>query len=161
MKDSIKPVLRAGRSKVAVSDQGYTYNEAGFTYNQAGWMYGGLYEHDIIPQFSRVHNDKLTNIIRNIAPTMTVGRTNVQIADQGYTYNQAGFTYNQALWQYGGLFENDIYPMITRARIEKPSVMIGGDFGAIHPVPCTLGQGMLVGMLGMTYSEDIPILVYP
>lgn len=151
MKDSIKPVIRLGRTKALVNNQGFTYNEAGFTYNQTDWQYGGIYEHDIIPLLSLVHNDKITAKIKNVVPTMKIGRTKIQVEDQGYTYNQAGFIYNQAGWMYGGLFEHDIYPLIARARIEKPSIMIGGDFGAKVYIPPGANTGYLVGILGLTY----------
>ena len=41
--DNVTPKASAGKSQGAVSDQGYTYNQATFTYNQAGVTYGGFY----------------------------------------------------------------------------------------------------------------------
>jgi len=184
MRDSIKPTLKAGRTKVKVQDQGYTYNQSGFTYNQSGWVYGGLYEHDTVPMISRsrtvkpsmritashgVTSSLLTEdcdylvqenggkitLESNIAfddirMNVKAGRTKVQIEDQGYTYNETGFVYNQTGWMYGGLYEHDIIPMITKVRIEKPRIIIGGDFGASIIAPST-NSGYLIGMLGMTY----------
>jgi hypothetical protein len=84
-----------------------------------------------------------------IKPIMKVGRTKVQIANQGYTYNEAGFTYNQAGWQYGGLYEHDIVPMITRAKIEKGNIIAARDVGEIM----NNRPGMLIGILGLTYTN--------
>lgn len=39
----IAPQASASKTQGAVSDQGYTYNQAGFSYNQPDVTYGGLY----------------------------------------------------------------------------------------------------------------------
>ena len=85
-----------------------------------------------------------------------IGRTNKAVTTQAYTYNEAGFTYNQAI-QYGGIYGSDIYPMVSMSREIKPTNMKSGDIGTafIPDIPRTLGRGMLIGMLGMTYNQDI------
>lgn len=84
-------------------------------------------------------------------PSLTIGRTNVLVANQGYTYNETGFIYNQAI-QYGGIYGFDIIPMITKAKLEKSSVFAARDFsGTITPTPYG-GNHTLIGMLGLTYS---------
>lgn len=154
VKDSIKPVIKIGRTNASNSTQSYTYNQSGFTYNQAGWEYGGRYEHDVVPMVtsSRTLSPKIASFI--LKPSLKVQRTDKEISAQTYTYNEAGFTYNQTGWEYGGLFNHDIYPLISRARTQKPSIVFGRDFGAtvIPPTPPPTGNsGYLVGMLGLTY----------
>lgn len=155
MKDAIKPVLKAGRTNSQIANQGYTYNEAGFTYNQTGWQYGGKYENDIAPLISKARLITPTNISLTIKPSATSARSNKQIENQGYTYNEAGFTYNQIGWMYGGVFEHDIYPLINNAKLVKPRILLGMDFGAtvIPPTPPGGNAGRLIGMLGMTYAR--------
>lgn len=119
---------------------------------------------------------------------VVIGRTNRALANQGYTYNEPGLTYNnEPSWDrilygshaelsgssiyggtalqslavmYGGLYGNDIYPIIARSREIRPMNMRSGDIGitAIPVVPRTLGRGMLSGMfVGLTYPEDIVV----
>jgi hypothetical protein len=103
MRDSIKPVLRAGR----------------------------------------------TNSL-NPVPSMLIGRTNSNVKNQGYTYNESGLTYNQSGVMYGGLYEYDIYPIIARAIQDKSMIYSGIDFSGTV-VPTIGNSGMLIGMLGLTY----------
>lgn len=116
----VKPIMSIGRTNAQSENQGYTYNESGITYNEAGVMYGGKYGNDIYPIISKSTLQR---------PTLKVGRTNRQFNDQGYTYNEAGFTYNQLGVIYGGLSEHDIYPMISRAKVVKPTNVITGITG--------------------------------
>lgn len=86
-----------------------------------------------------------------------IGRTNRTTTSQGYTYNETGITYNHDGVLYGGLSGHDIIPMTGKSRDVKPTNMRTGDidFPFIPAVPRTLGRGMLIGMMGMTYNEDI------
>jgi hypothetical protein len=154
MKDSIKPVLKAGKTNKAIANQGYTYNQAGMTYNEIGVMYGGIYNHDIYPTVSLAKQVTMSATIKDIKPILIGNRTNANIADQGYTYNEAGLTYNQIGVMYGGIYDHDIYPLISMARLQKPMNIIGINFDStvIPPTPPPGGNsGYLIGMLGMTY----------
>ena len=152
MRDSIKPVIRIGRTNVTISNQGYTYNESGFTYNQIGWQYGGKFGQDITPIVSLSKSVKPKMQVASIKPSLKVNRTNVVINNQGYTYNEAGFTYNELGWMYGVIFGHDIYPLIANAVLTKPRITLGRDFGAkVTPPTPTGNSGMLIGMLGLTY----------
>ena len=53
---NIKVII--GRTNKAISNQGYTYNEAGLTYNQVGVTYGGIYDYDITPLTSKARDIK-------------------------------------------------------------------------------------------------------
>ena len=59
--------------------------------------------------------------ISTIKPILIVQRTNKQLIDQGYTYNESGITYNQAEVKYGGLDDYDISPLVSQAREIKPT----------------------------------------
>lgn len=85
-------------------------------------------------------------------PRVLVGRTNVLLENQGYTYNEAGFTYNQAGVMYGGLYEYDIYPIVAKARLDKPSIFISMDFSGTTNITPPGASHTLIGMLGMTYA---------
>src|SRR3990167_1100870 len=130
---SIKPIMKIGRTSAIASNQGYTYNESGLTYNESGVMYGGKYGSDIYPIISRSTFQR---------PSLIVGRTNKQLEDQGYTYNEAGFSYNQSGVAYGGLYKYDIYPIISRARLERPSIIGIRD---IYTKTTPSQSGMLIG----------------
>ena len=148
------------RTNKAIADQGYTYNEVGLTYNQIGVQYGGIYGQDIIPLIVQSRAIKPSIIqVRQITSTAISQRTNRLIAEQNYTYNEVGFTYNQSGVQYGGQYNYDIFPLISQARYIKPTNVLFGDTGItfVSAVSITLGRGMLVGMLGMTYSADIVV----
>jgi hypothetical protein len=152
MKDSIKPVVKLERTNANNSTQSYTYNQDGFTYNEIGWEYGGRYEHDVKPIIASASVKSPRMVSFSVKPNLKVQRTNRDTNTQTYTYNEAGFSYNQSGWEYGGLFNHDIYPLIAQARMQKPSIVFGKDFGStILPPPPTGNSGMLIGMLGMTY----------
>lgn len=72
---------------------------------------------------------------------LTIAPTNAQVADQGYTYDQAGFTYDQAGVQYGGVYQvnQDVAPIFFNdsATLLSPSISsiidIGIQQGTITP----------------------------
>ena len=99
---------------------------------------------------------------------MKVGRTNVLVYDQGLTYNQANTTYEQIGIAYGGIYGADIQPIIARveanyyqthSRVKNivPSIVLASDQSGRSTSERTLGAGMLIGMLGMTYPQDIVV----
>lgn len=152
MKDSIKPTITVGRSDAHLADQGYSYNQSGLTYNSPV-SYGGIYGYDISPTIARSLTEKSNIKVNVIRPGLFVSRTNAQMANQGYSYDNAGITYNSSIL-YGGIYEHDIYPLVMSARQEKPTITLGNDFGAtVIPTPPVPGDnsGMLIGMLGMLY----------
>jgi len=154
MKDAIKPVVSARKTTKSLANQGYTYNQAGLTYNEIGVMYGGIYGQDIVPSIALARTTTPSAHAWNHRPSLQVNKTNKQIEDQGYTYNEAGLTYNQIAVMYGGIYEQDVYPMISMAQIQKPRNIIGMNFNStvIPPTPPPGGNsGYMIGMLGMTY----------
>lgn len=84
--------------------------------------------------------------------SLTIGSSNVQQQDQGYTYNQPGFSYNQIGVMYGGLYlENqDVTPLFTSAQLINPSIssIIDIGHGSIAPAGTS---AILIGILGLTY----------
>ncbi len=49
--------------------------------------------------------------------------TEAQLANQGYTYNQAGYSYNQLGVQYGGIYNyEDVVPIIGMVWGVIPSI---------------------------------------
>ena len=99
---------------------------------------------DIVPTFIL---DTETSIELTIAPTQA------QLADQGYTYNQAGMTYNQAGVMYGGVYNTnqDLSPVFANdtATLLTPSISSILDIGARQGQSAVAGQ--LIGILGLTY----------
>lgn len=87
----------------------------------------------------------------DIKPKAKAGRTNAQVYNQGVTYNEVGFTYDQANIAYGGIYDYDVYPMLTRARNVVPRIVAVGDFQGTAVAPSG-NSGYLIGMLAMTYS---------
>lgn len=153
MRDSIKPVIRLGRTNVLLENQGITYNETGLTYNEAGIFYGGIYNHDIVPMVNSISVKKTINSANSFKPKMSVGRTERLLADQGFTYNEATNTYNEAGMEYGGIYKYDVVPIVSFARQVHPTITFGMDFGAsVIPAP-TGSRGKLIGMLGLTYAR--------
>lgn len=92
-------------------------------------------------------------------PVMRVGRTEANIHNPGITYNESGIAYNEVGYAYGGRYGDDYYPIIARATDISPRIRFGADFSGTvsQHGTVTLGAGMLIGMLGNTYSEDITI----
>lgn len=90
-------------------------------------------------------------VIKDIKPTLRVGKTNTQIYDQGITYNEAGVSYNDARYAYGGIYGFDIYPLVNKGVDIRPRIVAAGDFQGTAPTPPTGNSGMLIGMLGLTY----------
>lgn len=130
----IIPSLSLGNTNAIVLDQGYTYNQSGFTYNQAGVDYGGVYQQqDIIPTIS---------FAMNLPPTAIAQKTQVQLFNQGYVYNQAGFTYNQIGVDYGGIYNinQDISPLVSFAGDLVPSIIGYADIYS-QPQPSTGKSG--------------------
>ena len=149
MRDSIKPTIRIQNTKSSISDQGYTYNQSGLTYNEIGVMYGGIYEHDIKPIISFAKSRVSSAIARQIIPHLKINNTNAQIANQGYTYNESGLTYNNIGVMYGGIYEHDIYPLVSFFRYIRPHINSAYNINETIYIPPT--SGMLIGMLGLTY----------
>ena len=152
MKDAIKPVVSARKTTKLLANQGYTYNRAGLTYNEIGLIYGGVYGYDVVPSVALSYVTTPSASIRSIKPTVQVNKTQKQLEDQGYTYNEAGLTYNQIGVMYGGVYNYDVMPLVSLARSQKPMNIIGMNFAStvIPPTP-TGNSGYLIGMLGMTY----------
>lgn len=59
----------------------------------------------------------------SIKPVMRIERTNKLVNNPGITYNEAGVTYNDVNYTYGGLYENDIIPIVAQAIHVKPIAM--------------------------------------
>lgn len=59
--------------------------------------------------------------ISTIKPILIIQRTNKQLIDQGYTYNEPGITYNQVGIKYGGIGGYDISPLTSQAKEIKPN----------------------------------------
>lgn len=93
-------------------------------------------------------------------PKFSVGKTEKRVYEQGITYNEPGITYNEPGIAYGGIYGYDFVPMITQAKDIKPQNIIGGDFAGTQAQHGTiiLEQGMLIGMLGMTYAQSGTII---
>lgn len=101
----------------------------------------------------------------SIKPVMKITRTNAQVSNPGITYDESGVTYDDTNYTYGGVYEHDIIPLVSQALNNKPifavnprnimpQIIFSGDVSGTAFQPRTLGRGMLIGMLGMTYSED-------
>lgn len=79
--------------------------------------------------------------------TLQIPQTQAQIADQGYTYNQAGITYNQAGVLYGGAYlaNQDISPKFFNdiATLPNPSIssIIDIKGGTVTPPPASSKNG--------------------
>lgn len=114
---NIVPSLIVQNTDAQVLEQDYIYNQSGFTYNQVGVDYGGVYKvsEDIIPSIS---------LAKDIVPSLIVQRTDVQLLNQGYIYNQTNFTYNQSGISYGGIYFSgeDILPLVSKAKDITPSI---------------------------------------
>lgn len=106
------------------------------------WPYGGL--PDVVPETPTIRHVFMKNI------GVRVNRTNKAIQNQGYTYNEAGITYNQAGVMYGGIYGGDIFRLVSTSRDTKPHIITTGDIGFAGGT-ASAGNGMLIGMLGMTY----------
>lgn len=122
-----------------IYEQGITYDNAGITYDNVGIAYGGVYDtnQDIVP---------LVSIAKSITPTLTGGTTQAQVAEQGYTYDNAGITYDQALVMYGGLYKTnqDVVPLVSLAETIYPTIY--GYSDVYTPVtPPSKGNEMLIG----------------
>ncbi len=85
----------------------------------------------------------------DIKPKAKAGRTNAQVYDQGYTYNEAGFTYNEAGVAYGGVYDHDIYPLISKSREVRPMIVRASDFRG----SANSNSGVPIGLLmALTYA---------
>ena len=78
------------------------------------------------------------------------GRTNVQLSNQGYTYNEAGLTYNEAGVTYGGVYGSDIQPLISKATLQKP---ISNTIKSIKSIMSVGRTNKLLEDQGYTYNE--------
>ena len=97
--------------------------------------------------------------IINPKPSMKVGNTKQKIYGQGITYNESGKTYNEVGLSYGGLYEHDIVPVVNWIKDYKPTIFMASDFGTVtQHGTVVLGSGMLIGILGNTYSESGTII---
>lgn len=92
-----------------------------------------------------------------IKPTIVIRRTNAAIYDQGITYNETGLTYNEVGYAYGGLYEHPIAPIIAMNTSVKPRIASLRDYSGRATIPVTLGRGMLMGVMGLTYPEEITV----
>lgn len=94
------------------------------------------------------------------APTFSVQKTEALLKDDGITYDEPGYSYDQSGVVYGGLYGNDTVPMYAYANVQNPSIRFIMDFSGTEQQHGTiiLGQGMLIGMLGMTYPESGTII---
>jgi hypothetical protein len=103
------------QTQALLQDQGYTYNQAGLTYNQTGIQYGGVYNtnQDFLPILSVAKLEQPSLQILSELMTLSAPRTQAQLENQGYTYNQSGLTYNQIGVMYGGVYNTnqDVLPM--------------------------------------------------
>lgn len=87
-----------------------------------------------------------------IKVSVQIETTESAVHTNGYTYNEAGFSYNQAGITYGGVFGyQDVRPLVSLAQSIYPTIVGAGDF---EPEERTLGRGMLIGMLGLTYPDE-------
>ncbi len=80
----------------------------------------------------------------DIIPSLIIQRTDAQLLEQGYTYNQAGMTYNQAGVSYGGVYQvaQDILPEISLAKDVIPTISGYADiYSPFIPDPY---KGMLI-----------------
>ena len=125
MKDTATPMFTVSnegnititipQTQAILQDQGYTYNQAGQTYNQIGVQYGGVYNfnQDSFPLLSVATLEQPSLKVLSDILTLNAPRTQAQLEDQGYTYNQSGQTYNEAGVMYGGIynFNQDVLPM--------------------------------------------------
>lgn len=66
----------------------------------------------------------------SIKPVVQAQRTNVQVNDQGYTYNEPGISYDEIGVEYGGVYGEDVIPMISFAKLSKPIIASGIDFSS-------------------------------
>ncbi len=95
--------------------------------------------------------------IKTIKPVGFAEKTTAVVHEEDTTYNEAGYTYNQAGVTYGGVYgAQEVRPMVSLSKLVRPTILTAKDVGATQgQQQRTLGRGMLIGMLGMTYSEDI------
>lgn len=95
---------------------------------------------------------RIANNVYQAKTPVLVARTEAELHENGYTYNETGFTYNQAGVTYGGVFgSQDVRPLVSLAQSIHPTIFGAGDF---EPTERTVGRGMLIGILGLTYAED-------
>lgn len=90
--------------------------------------------------------------------TITIPSTQAQLANQGYTYNQAGQTYNQAGVQYGGVYNynQDVLPLFSIAKADQPSLNILSDYLTLTSLPTQAqleNQGYTYNQSGLTYNQ--------
>jgi hypothetical protein len=158
MKDSIKPVVSAGRTRVSVDTNPYSYDEAGLSFD-SNISYGGVYGEDITPIIAFSVSSKPKSLFTSIYPNLTVGRTEKQINTQQYTYDESGIAFDANI-EYGGVYGYDFAPMISSAQSIYPSILFGMDFSGTATGHGTiiLQQGMLIGILGNTYSQSGTII---
>lgn len=78
---------------------------------------------------------------------ITIEKTQAQLADQGFTYNQPGFTYNQPGWQYGGVYNQnqDLSPIFTNDTATLLTPVISSIINVdTHPIiPATDSKSLL------------------
>lgn len=90
----------------------------------------------------------MPRISTDISPTMSVGKTQAELEDQGLTYNEAGISYNESGIFYGGVFGASlVFPLISMVASISPH-MYGGDdvYTTINPNAnyTPLGPGFLM-----------------
>jgi hypothetical protein len=81
--------------------------------------------------------------------SFTISGTDAQLANQGYTYNQAGLTYNQLGVMYGGIYntDEDIIPLLLAAKDQVPTMMMFSDIYKPYvppPKAVPLGPGFFL-----------------
>lgn len=138
----VKPSMTVAKTKARVVDPGITYDEPGVAFD-ANYIYGGITDYDVSP---------LLNTPITQRPTLQMGRTEAQLYDQGYTYNEPGISFDQVGVAYGGIYGYDITPLVSMSISIFPHIILAGDF--YTPGGGTVSRrGFLIGMLGLTYAR--------
>lgn len=77
-------------------------------------------------------------VLKRTTPfNLLASRTDAQLSDQGYTFNQAGITFNDAGVTFGGIYNRaeDILSMVFSAQVVQPMNVFFSDIYHLPPVP--------------------------
>lgn len=65
--------------------------------------------------------------VTDVKPTGFIQRTNAQVYDQGYTFDEPGFIFDQPGIAFGGIFEYPIVPSVGFVPIVRPMIVAAFD----------------------------------
>ena len=101
-----------------------------------------------IPVFSINKENKIT---------IKISLTDAQLADQGYTFNEAGQTFNEAGVEFGGVYyrNQDVVPMVFTSQLQYPKYMRIYDIYTHPAIPPGPNNQIVVGCGWFLYIAQV------